>query len=97
MDVWEQMRELEPSLRYIDIEAETLGHDHVILQLSARKEIFNHTGGVHGGAQFALGEATGVTAAGLTLGKPLDCLLALKFCNMVLSLPLLRYHDENTR
>jgi uncharacterized protein (TIGR00369 family) len=77
MDIWEQMLELEPFLRHIGIEAEALGPDHVILRLPVRKEIANHTGGIHGGAQFALGEATGVTAAGLSLGEPLDRLLVL--------------------
>ena len=77
MDIWEQMIELEPYLRHIGIEAETLGPDQAILRLPIRKEITNHTGGIHGGAQFALGEATGLTAAGLSLGEPLDRLLVL--------------------
>lgn len=77
MDIWEQMLELEPFLRHIGIKAEALGPDRVILCLPVRGEITNHTGGIHGGAQFALGEATGVTAAGLSLGVSLDCLLVL--------------------
>ena len=77
MDIWEQMLELEPFLRHIGIEAEALGPDQAILRLPVRKEITNHTGGIHGGAQFALGEATGVTAAGLSLGLPLDQILVL--------------------
>ena len=77
MDIWEQMLELEPFLRHIGIEAEALGPDQAVLRLPVRKEITNHTGGIHGGAQFALGEATGVTAAGLSLGEPLDRLLVL--------------------
>lgn len=77
MDIWEQMLELEPFLRHIGIEAEALGPDQAILRLPVRREITNHTGGIHGGAQFALGEAIGVTAAGLSLGIPLDQLLVL--------------------
>lgn len=77
MDIWEQMWELEPFLRHIGIEAEALGPGQVILRLPLREEITNHTGGIHGGAQFALGEATGVTAACLSLGEPLDRLLVL--------------------
>ena len=77
MDLWEQMLELEPFLRHIGIAAETLGPDQAILRLPVRKEITNHTGAIHGGAQFALGEATGLTAAGLSLGVPLDHLLVL--------------------
>lgn len=77
MDIWQQMLELEPFLRHIGMEAETLGPDRAILRLPVRKEITNHTGGIHGGAQFALGEATGLTAAGLSLGEPLDHLLVL--------------------
>ena len=71
------MLELEPFLRHIGIEAETLGPDEAILRLPVRREITNHTGAIHGGAQFALGEATGLTAAGLSLGEPLDHLLVL--------------------
>jgi uncharacterized protein (TIGR00369 family) len=77
IDIWEQMLELELFLPHIDIEAETLGPGQAILRLPILKEITNHTGGIHGGAQFALGEATGVTAVGLSLGEPLDHLLAL--------------------
>ena len=77
VDIWEQMLELEPYLRHIGIEAETLGPDQAILRLPVRREITNHTRGIHGGAQFALGEATGLTAAGLSLGVPLDHLLVL--------------------
>ena len=77
MDIWQQMLELEPFLRHIGIEAETLGPDQAVLRLPVRKQITNHTGAIHGGAQFALGEATGLTAAGLSLGVPLDRLLVL--------------------
>jgi uncharacterized protein (TIGR00369 family) len=77
MDIWQQMLELEPFLRHIGIEAETLGPDQAILRLPVRREITNHTGAIHGGAQFALGEATGLTAAGLSLGVPLAHLLVL--------------------
>lgn len=77
MDIWQQMLELEPFLRHIGIEAETLGLDQAILRLPVRREIINHTGAIHGGAQFALGEATGLTAAAFSLGEPLERLLVL--------------------
>jgi hypothetical protein len=39
MDIWQQMVELEPFLRHIGIEAETLGPDQAILRLPVRREI----------------------------------------------------------
>ncbi|HLI05721.1 MAG TPA: DUF4442 domain-containing protein [Ktedonobacteraceae bacterium] len=72
MDIWQQVLDFEPFLRLLDIQAELLGPDEVVLRLSPRREISNHLGGLHGGAQFTLGETTALTAAVLSLGMSLD-------------------------
>lgn len=72
MDIWEQILDFEPFLRLLGIEAKTLGPDQVMLYLPVRQEIANHLGGLHGGAQFTLGESTGLATAVLSLGEPLD-------------------------
>ena len=72
MDIWQQILDFEPFLRLLDIQAEVLGPDEVVLRLPTRQEIANHLGGLHGGAQFTLGESTALAAAVLSLGKQLD-------------------------
>ena len=72
MDIWQQILDFEPFLRFLDIQAEVLGPDDVILRLLTRHEISNHLGGLHGGAQFTLGESTALAAAVFSLGKQLD-------------------------
>jgi uncharacterized protein (TIGR00369 family) len=72
MDIWEQTLDFEPFLRLLGIEARTLGPDYVVLHLPVRQEISNHLGGLHGGAQFTLGESTGLATAVLSLGESLD-------------------------
>jgi uncharacterized protein (TIGR00369 family) len=72
MDIWQQILDFEPFLRLLDIKAEVLGPDNVVLRLPARQEIANHLGGLHGGAQFTLGESTALAAAVFSLGKQLD-------------------------
>jgi uncharacterized protein (TIGR00369 family) len=72
MDIWQQILDFEPFLRLLDIQAEVLGPDDVVLRLSTRQEIANHLGGLHGGAQFTLGESTALAAAVFSLGKQLD-------------------------
>ena len=54
MDIWQQILDFEPFLRLLDIQAEVLGPDDVVLRLLPRQEIANHLGGLHGGAQFTL-------------------------------------------
>lgn len=61
MHIWQQILDFEPFLRFLDIQAELLGPDDVVLRLTPRQEIANHLGGLHGGAQFTLGEATALT------------------------------------
>ncbi len=72
MDIWQQILDFEPFLRLLDIQAELLGPDDVVLRLSPRQEIANHLGGLHGGAQFTLGESTALAAAVFSLGMQLD-------------------------
>ncbi len=72
MDIWQDILNFEPFLRLLDIKAELLGPDYVVLRLPVRQEIANHLGGLHGGAQFTLGEATALATAALSLGEPLD-------------------------
>ena len=72
MDIWQQILDFEPFLRLLDILAEVLGPDDVVLRLLPRQEIANHLGGLHGGAQFTLGESTALAAAVFSLGMQLD-------------------------
>ena len=74
MNAWQQVLDFEPFLRLLDITAEMLGPDDVKLRLSPRREIANHLGGVHGGAQFTLGESTALTAAVFSLGNSIKWL-----------------------
>jgi uncharacterized protein (TIGR00369 family) len=77
MEIWQQVLDFEPFLRLLDIKAELLGPDDVVLRLPTRHEIANHLGGLHGGAQFTLGEATALAAAVFSLGKQLDQVVVL--------------------
>jgi uncharacterized protein (TIGR00369 family) len=72
MDTWEQILAFEPFLRFVGLAAKTLGPEEVVLHLPVRNEIANHLGALHGGAQFTLGETTGLTTAVLSLGERLD-------------------------
>ncbi len=72
MDIWQQMLDFEPFLRLLNIEAELLGPNYVVLRLPVRKEIANHLEGLHGGAQFTLGESTALATAVLSPGEQLD-------------------------
>ncbi len=77
MDTWQHILDFEPFLRLLDMKAELLGPDYVVLRLPVRQEIANHLGGLHGGVQFTLGEATALAVAVLSLGEPLDQVAAL--------------------
>ena len=71
MDIWQQFSDFEPFLCLLDIQAEVLGPDDVVLRLLPRQEIANHLGGLHGGAQFTLNQAA--PGGGLfSLGMQLD-------------------------
>ncbi len=71
MDIWQQILDFEPFLRLLDMKADLLGPDEVVLRLPTRQAISNHLGGLHGGAQFTLGESTALAAAVLSLGEQL--------------------------
>ncbi len=72
MDIWQQILDFEPFLRFLDLQADVLGPDDVVLRLATRHMLSNHLGGLHGGAQFTLGESTALVAAVLSLGKQLN-------------------------
>jgi acyl-coenzyme A thioesterase PaaI-like protein len=44
MDIWQQILDFEPFLRLLDIQAEVLGPDDVVLRLPPRQEIADSTG-----------------------------------------------------
>jgi uncharacterized protein (TIGR00369 family) len=54
----------EPYLGHLGLEIETVQEQGVALRLPLRREVINHLGMVHGGAQFGLGEATAIALAG---------------------------------
>jgi uncharacterized protein (TIGR00369 family) len=53
----------EPYLVFMGMHVETLQAESVTLRLPLRQEVTNHLGMVHGGAQYALGEATAIAMA----------------------------------
>lgn len=77
MDAWQHILDFEPFLRFLNIQPEVLGPDDVVLSLPTRREIANHLGGLHGGAQFTLGEAAALTAAVFSSGMQLDQVVVL--------------------
>ena len=54
----------EPYLVFMGMQVEMLRPEEVALRLPLRQEVTNHLGMVHGGAQYALGEATAIAMAG---------------------------------
>ncbi len=59
----------EPYLGYLGIEVQLSQAREVILRLPLRREVTNHLGLAHGGAQFSLGEATAIALAGMLFGE----------------------------
>lgn len=57
----------EPYLGYLGMEVDRIQAQEVVLRLPLRREVTNHLGMVHGGAQYALGEATAIALAGALL------------------------------
>lgn len=55
--------EAEPYLAYLGLEVAEASADAVALRLPLRRELSNHAGTLHGGAQYSLGEATAVALA----------------------------------
>jgi uncharacterized protein (TIGR00369 family) len=53
----------EPFLAYMGFEAVEVSDGMATVRLPLRREVTNHAGLAHGGAQFALGEATAIAVA----------------------------------
>ncbi len=53
----------EPFLGYLGLEVVEARAGTAVLRLPLRREVTNHAASVHGGAQYALGEATAITLA----------------------------------
>jgi uncharacterized protein (TIGR00369 family) len=53
----------EPFLAYMGVEAVEVGDGMAAVRLPLRLEVTNHAGLAHGGAQYALGEATAIAVA----------------------------------
>ena len=71
----EDMRHLleaEPFLGYLGLEVVEARMGAVILRLPLRREVSNHAASVHGGAQYALGEATASALAATLFPERID-------------------------
>ena len=58
-----QLLDAEPFLGYLGMQIVEAKVDGVVLRLPLRRELTNHAGMIHGGAQYCLGEATAATLA----------------------------------
>ncbi|MGZ3602815.1 MAG: PaaI family thioesterase [Ktedonobacterales bacterium] len=52
-----QLLDAEPFLGYLGMQIVEAKVDGVVLRLPLRRELTNHAGMIHGGAQYCLGEA----------------------------------------
>jgi uncharacterized protein (TIGR00369 family) len=59
----QSLMEAEPFLGYMGLDVLEARAGTAVLHLALRREVSNHAGTVHGGAQYALGEATAVALA----------------------------------
>lgn len=59
----QQLLQAEPYLNYLGLEVVEAQAGAVALRLPLRREVSNHIGTVHGGAQYGLGEATAIALA----------------------------------
>ncbi len=57
------LMETEPFLGYLGLEVVEAQTGTAVLRLPLRRAVTNHTGSVHGGAQYGLGEATAIALA----------------------------------
>jgi uncharacterized protein (TIGR00369 family) len=57
------MKTTEPFLAYMEFEVVEADHGMAAVRLPLRREVTNHAGLAHGGAQYALGEATAIAVA----------------------------------
>lgn len=64
-----RLLEAEPFLGYLGLEVIEAGAGTVALRLSLRSDVTNHAGTIHGGAQYALGEATAVALAAVVFAE----------------------------
>ena len=62
-DMQRLMNTTEPFLAYMGFEAVEVGDGMAAVRLPLRREVTNHAGLAHGGAQYALGEATAIAVA----------------------------------
>src|SRR5689334_20568028 len=58
-----QLLDAEPFLGHLGMQIVEAKIDDVVLKLPLRRELTNHAGMIHGGAQYCLGEATAATLA----------------------------------
>jgi acyl-CoA thioesterase len=68
-DMQRLMNATEPFLAYMGFEVVAADDGAATVRLPLRREVTNHAGSAHGGAQYALGEAT-VIAVAATLSPP---------------------------
>ncbi|HZC78690.1 MAG TPA: YiiD C-terminal domain-containing protein [Ktedonobacterales bacterium] len=59
----QRLFEAEPFLGYLGLEVVEARGGTAVLRLPLRREVTNHAASVHGGAQYALGEATAIALA----------------------------------
>jgi uncharacterized protein (TIGR00369 family) len=75
----DDLLDAEPYLVHLGMRIERWQTEAVALRLPLRREVSNHLGMVHGGAQYALGEATAIALASQVIGKqatPINLLTA---------------------
>jgi uncharacterized protein (TIGR00369 family) len=59
----QRLMEAEPFLGYLGLEVIEARAGAAVLRLPLRREVTNHAASIHGGAQYALGEATAIALA----------------------------------
>jgi uncharacterized protein (TIGR00369 family) len=59
----QRLLEAEPFLGFLGLEVLEAREDTALLRLALRRDVTNHAGMVHGGAQYGLGEATAIALA----------------------------------
>lgn len=69
-----QLLEAEPFLAYLGLEVVEAYDGVAILRLPVRPDVTNHLGSTHGGAQYALGEATAIALAATLFPEHIECL-----------------------
>jgi uncharacterized protein (TIGR00369 family) len=63
VDMQRLMNTTEPFLTYMGFEVVETSQGLAAVRLPLRREVTNHAGSAHGGAQYALGEATAIAVA----------------------------------